>query len=183
MKTDIALELFEQLLEIYTIELNEIEIFFKNASPKPIGDPIAVFNSRILTYDEYLGYEFIGIKQKIIPILDKFIAVFELLSEEEQKNFDAFNRNMYSRILKSLVLESIPFIENKNKELKSNHMRKLDIKIPFPPKNKRATRQLAEYRSEKKRYEEETESISNIIKELEERRKAFEDFQRELQEK
>ncbi len=182
--------LYSELLKVYTEQVEKLEKIKAEASEKHhIGwIPHMALNTRMFTYDEYLqnihhgGFCFEE-KNKIMPHLVRFIATYECSSEEAIKNFEQEKeQNNYQKQLDSIVFDKIPIIDFSKSQLRGLRDVKDTYDIPYPPKRRNATRQMAKYKTDRKKYFEKIDILNRCREEVEARIELIEKIQQEVKE-
>ena len=174
-----AIESYQELLNIYTDEIQKLQKEFDKSVGHSQAIPALVINSRVTLFDEYLltpyhsGYY--EIKQKLMPFIVKHIACIDLLTEKDTTEFIKLRpKNDYSENLNSLIQEFTPITEFVNKNIKNEHRREIDLILPLRPTRSNAIRQLIKYKAEMKKFEESRETIRENIIEMENLQKSYE---------
>ena len=161
---------YDDLLKSYTeqvVKLEKIKLEHRQISWSPFG----VLDSRIFIYDEYLTNDLhrgfcYEEKNLIMPYLVQFMAEYEQSSEEEKAKLEEIKpKSQYQESLDNLSTASLPFIDFKKMKLKELTNLKYSFTIPFPPKRRNATRQIAQYQEDRKKYFEQLDILERCKKE------------------
>jgi hypothetical protein len=172
---------YNELLNNYTEQIVGLENLKAEHSKEHhiAWDPFGVLNSRMFTYDEYLQNVFHGSfcykeKNVVMPYLVQFMAEFESSSEKDKAEFlELKQKNKYQESLDGVIEKASPFLDFHKSLLKELDNLKYTYKIPFPPKRKNATRQLAQYNGDRKDYFEKIESLDSCRTEVNNRIEKF----------
>jgi len=174
-------QLYQTLLEAYTEQVKGLENKKKETQKQHHIEwiPHVVLNSRMFTYDEYLTNVYHGgfcyeEKNNVMPHLVNFLAVYEKSSDEEKTTFENLKpKNEYQQYLDELYIGKGAFIAFLESQLKELQNKESNCRYPSRPQRSNATRQLAKYREDKEKYDEDIESINRCRKEINERIELF----------
>lgn len=182
MPSDMILEKYVELLDVYSQQVKSLEDRKKEVDkkqPNSGGVPYMMLNSRIFIQDEYLTNPFhrgfcYEEKNRIMPHLVSFLATYEKCTAEDRAEFENLKpKGQYQQYLDELIKGKEPFLEFLESQLKDLNAKENRVQVPFPPRRRNATRQLADYREAKRKYEEEMASIKRCREEVIDRKELF----------
>lgn len=181
-----AIETYQELLNIYTDEIQNLQKEFDKSIIHSQSIPALVINSRIPIFDEYLlnihytRYDY-KIKKKLMPYILKHIACIDLLTEKDTIEFTKLRpKNKYSENLNSLIQEFIPVTSFVDKNIKNENWREMNLILPSRPTRSNATKQLEKFKKEMKKIEESRDTIRKNIAEMDNLKKCYENIIQEL---
>lgn len=185
MRITKTLESYNELLDVYTQEVTLFEELKKKTNIERGINTVrwsshSVINCRMFHFDEWLtnphhDYFCYEQKQKILPKLIVFLALYNKLNDIEKDKFEEIRlKNKNQEYLDELWLPRLNFIEFLNEQKKERENKKYSVRSPVKPSRPNAYRKLAEFDRQKEEYSKNIKSEENCIKEIEVWRKLYE---------
>ena len=169
------LNLYEDKVKILTEELNRVR--------DGVGVPSLMINSRMTSFDENLRDwpYYYQIKQEIIPLLIKHLAIRDGLSGDERAEFKQQFANVnLSASLNSLLDDFTPLPQFVDRKIEAEQLREDRFNIPSPPQRRNATRQYEIYRKKREEFENKRDVVSKNIEEMKRLKEMYLAFKKEI---
>jgi len=182
---------YDDLLKDYTTVIQELETEHKEflkQHPNAPGVPHLAFNVRFFDTDELarlqnaMGSAYYSGRHRLKEKFYLFLAEYEKSSEEVRKKFEQQKeKGTYQGYLDLLYLPQpkpqfqiasktyegkIPFIPFLEKELTNLRFLESRLKQPYPPRSRNFNRQQSKYVEDKRKYDEDSESLDRRIREV-----------------
>lgn len=169
--SDKLLNLYNDLLRVYTERVTELEYEIKKDNMPHGLVAHLVINDRCFTPNIYLKKNdppfYIETKDIIIPRLLHFLAIYENVSDTDKNTFDDLKpKTVYQEYLDELYSKKLPFLDFLESKKKEQIYDKADYKVYHVPKK------ISNKLKDKKRYEE---SLANYTESINQKEKCIQE--------